>query len=66
LVKIQFKYKQIATSQKPYQFDLMPIMPVTINYNNKRIAVEGLIDSGANRCFCPIEIAEALGIPMVD
>lgn len=41
-------------------------MPITINYDNKRIAVEGLIDSGANRCFCPIEIAEALGIPMVD
>jgi hypothetical protein len=66
LVKIKFKYKQIATSQKPYQFDLMPIIPITLCYKDKRITVEGLVDSGANRCFCPIEIAEALDIPIAD
>ncbi|OGC42882.1 hypothetical protein A2Y85_02325 [candidate division WOR-3 bacterium RBG_13_43_14] len=26
--------------------------------------VEALIDSGANRCFCPIEIGKALGVPL--
>ncbi len=26
--------------------------------------VEALIDSGANRCFCQIEIGEVLGVPL--
>jgi hypothetical protein len=42
----------------------MPIIPITITLSEKRLDVEALIDSGANRCFCQIEIGEFLNVQL--
>ena len=42
----------------------MPIIPITIAGTARTMNVEALIDSGANRCFCQIEIGEILGVPL--
>ena len=60
--KINYRYKSLAISAAPVKYDLMPIIPITISLKGKSINVEALIDSGANRCFCPLEIGEALGV----
>jgi len=64
LPKIRYKYKSVVVSDKPYKYDLMPIIPITISHKEKKLNVEALIDSGANRCFCPVEIGQALKIPL--
>jgi hypothetical protein len=62
--KVTYKYKSIATSLSPAKFDLMPVIPITVSFKKEKMNVEALIDSGAVRCFCPIEIGRNLGIPL--
>lgn len=63
LPKVQYAYKSIAVSLSPLKYELMPIRPVKVSSLKKSLNLEALIDSGANRCFCPIEVGEALAIP---
>ena len=46
------------------KYELVPIIPITISYKSNEMTVEALIDSGASFCFCPIEIAKELAIPL--
>ncbi len=42
--------------------DLIPLIPITIEYQSKRIKVNALLDTGADTTFIPEDIAELLGI----
>ncbi len=53
---MKFKYKK-------YQAGILrPVIPVEISYNNRSVAYEALVDSGADFCIFPAEIGELFGI----
>ena len=62
--KVRYKYKAIATSLVPAKYDFMPIIPITICYRNNKLSVMALVDSGAVRCFCHVEVGVQLGISL--
>jgi len=54
---MKFKYKKIT------QEIIRPIIPVILRYKqNKPVAFEALVDSGADMCVFPAQIGELLGI----
>lgn len=63
---MKFKYRKINLkdpfSNKKYV--LRPIIPVSLQYKDKSIYYEALIDTGADFCIFPIELANTLGIKL--
>lgn len=61
---MKFKYRKINLkdpfSNKKYL--LRPIIPVSLQFKDKSIHYEALIDTGADFCIFPIELANTLGI----
>lgn len=61
---MKFKYRQtilFAPFSKKQKL-LRPIIPASLNYKAQSVYYEALIDSGADFCIFPIEIAKKLGI----
>lgn len=61
---MKFPYRKINLKH-PFSskdFILRPIIPVSIQYNNRNVRYEALIDSGADFNIFPLEIANKLGI----
>lgn len=61
---MKFPYRKINLKH-PFaakDFILRPIIPVSINYADKTLRYEALIDSGADFNIFPLEIAQKLGI----
>lgn len=61
---MKFKYRKINLKD-PFsnkKYILRPIIPVSLQYKDKSIHYEALIDTGADFCIFPIELAGALGI----
>lgn len=63
---MKFTYRKINLkdpfSQKKYI--LRPIIPISLQFKNKSIYYEALIDTGADFCIFPIELADTLGIKL--
>lgn len=63
-LEVKFKYHKINLkdpfSNKTYI--LRPIIPVSLQYKDKSIHYEALIDTGADFCIFPTELANILGI----
>lgn len=53
---MQFQYKKYGHSV------LRPVIPVEIICNGKTVSYEALVDSGADCCIFPAQIADILGI----
>lgn len=49
---------------KKYGQVLRPVIPISLEYKDKRIRYEVLVDSGADICLFHAEVAEALGIDL--
>lgn len=49
---------------KKYGQVLRPVIPISLEYKDKRIRYEVLVDSGADMCLFHAEVAEALGIDL--
>ena len=63
---MKFKYRRINLKD-PFSnknYILRPIIPVSLQYKNKSIHYEALIDTGADFCIFPIELADTLGIKL--
>lgn len=60
---MKFKYRKINLIS-PFSRKLIarPIIPISIQYKEKRVHYEALIDSGANFTILPIGLVEILGI----
>lgn len=61
---MKFKYRKINLKD-PFsskEYILRPIIPISLCYKNKSIHYEALIDSGADFCIFPFELAKNLGI----
>lgn len=61
---MKFKYRKINLKD-PFsnkKYILRPIIPVSLKYEDKSIHYEALIDTGADFCIFPIELANTLGI----
>lgn len=61
---MKFKYRKINLKD-PFsnkKYILRPIIPVGLRYKDKSIHYEALIDTGADFCIFPIELASNLGI----
>lgn len=61
---MKFKYRKINLKD-PFstkKYILRPIIPVSLQYKEKSIHYEALIDTGADFCIFPIELAGILGI----
>lgn len=61
---MKFKYRKINLKD-PFsnkKYILRPIIPVSLQYKDKSIHYEALIDTGADFCIFPIELATTLGI----
>ncbi len=61
---MNFKYRKINLKD-PFsnkKYILRPIIPVSLRYKDKSIYYEALIDTGADFCIFPIELASNLGI----
>ncbi len=54
-----FRYKNV-------QGVLRPIIPIKIQYRNRSVIYEVLVDSGADICMFDGEVGDALGIPFFD
>ena len=64
---MKFKYRKINLKD-PFsnkKYILRPIIPVSLQYRNKSIHYEALIDTGADFCIFPIELAKVLGINFI-
>lgn len=60
---MKFKYRKInLTSPFSRKFISRPIVPVSIQYKDKRVHYEALIDSGADFTILPMGLVEILGI----
>lgn len=63
---MKFKYRKINLKD-PFsskKYILRSIIPVSLRYKDKSIRYEALIDSGADFCIFPIELANNLGIKL--
>lgn len=61
---MKFKYRRINLKD-PFsnkKYILRPIIPVSLRHKGKSIYYEALIDTGADFCIFPIELANNLGI----
>lgn len=61
---MKFKYRKINLKD-PFsgkKYILRPIIPVSLRHRGKSIHYEALIDTGADFCIFPIELANNLGI----
>lgn len=61
---MKFKYRKINLKD-PFsnkKYILRPIIPVSLQYKDKSIHYEALIDTGADFCIFPTELANTLGI----
>lgn len=61
---MKFKYRKINLKD-PFskrKYILRPIIPVSLQYKDKSIYYEALIDTGADFCIFPTELASTLGI----
>lgn len=54
-----FQYKNI-------QGVLRPVVPIKIQYRNRSVIYEVLVDSGADVCMFDAEVGDVLGIPLFD
>lgn len=63
-IEVKFKYRRINLKD-PFsnkKYILRPIIPVSLRYKDKSIHYEALIDTGADFCIFPVELANTLGI----
>lgn len=61
---MKFKYRKINLKD-PFsnkKYILRPIIPVSLRFQDKSIHYEALIDTGADFCIFPIELAYNLGM----
>ena len=61
---MKFKYRRINLKD-PFskkRYILRPIIPVSLQFKDKSIYYEALIDTGADFCIFPVELAKTLGI----
>lgn len=61
---MKFKYRKINLND-PFsnrKYILRPIIPVSLRYKDRSIHYEALIDTGADFCIFPIELASNLGM----
>jgi len=54
---MKFRYRRLKAGDEP-----RPLVPFTIKYGGKESNWYGLLDSGADKCLFPLEIAEQVGI----
>lgn len=57
---MKFKYKKYGSHI------LRPVIPVEVIFNNLRVRYEVLVDSGADTCIFDAQIAEILGINLLN
>lgn len=60
---MRYKYRKINLSS-PFSKKLIlrPIIPISIQYQDKKVRYEALIDSGADFSILPLDLAKVLGI----
>ncbi len=56
---MRFKYSTTDPSQD--EFDALPRLPLVLHYDNRRIEVVGLVDSGATVSVLPYDVGLQLG-----
>lgn len=54
-----FRYKNIQGVSRP-------VVPIKIQYRNRSVTYEVLVDSGADICMFDAEVGDVLGIPLFD
>jgi len=61
---MKFKYVRFRGRDNKGNFVVIvrPVIPITIKYKTNEIKTYGLVDSGADDCIFPTEIASELGI----
>jgi hypothetical protein len=59
---MRYKHHLVRDSEGPTFSRLEPVIPVRLQYNDKRVAVVALVDSGADSCLFHSSIGRALGI----
>ena len=66
---MKFPYKKFILEKPIFQnrkVILRPILPIQIEYHNKQVKYEVMVDSGADFSIFHAEIGEILGIPVKD
>lgn len=54
-----FRYKKIQGVPRP-------VIPIKIQYRNRSVTYEVLVDSGADVCMFDAEVGDVLGVPFFD